>query len=51
MRGWIYVHDAAEYQKWAAENLRAEAVPAVDERTSEATRLAEVVAKGGHAKR
>jgi cytochrome c oxidase subunit II len=28
MRGWIYVHTPAEYGKWAAENLTAEAAPA-----------------------
>ena len=28
MRGWIYVHTPEEYQKWAAENLTAEAAPA-----------------------
>ena len=27
MRGWIYVHSAEEYQKWEAENLKAEAAP------------------------
>ncbi len=25
MRGWVYVHTAEEYERWAAENLRAEA--------------------------
>jgi hypothetical protein len=28
MRGWIYVHSADDYAKWAAENLTAEAKPA-----------------------
>jgi cytochrome c oxidase subunit 2 len=28
MKGWIYVHTPEEYQKWAAENLVAEAKPA-----------------------
>jgi len=28
MRGWIYVHTPEEYQKWAAENLTADAAPA-----------------------
>ena len=28
MKGWIYVHTPDEYQKWAAENLKAAAVPA-----------------------
>jgi len=27
MRGWIYVHTAEEYQKWAAENLKTAAAP------------------------
>lgn len=27
MRGWIYVHTADEYAKWAAQNLTAEATP------------------------
>ena len=31
MRGWIYVHAPGEYEKWAAENLRAEAAPATAE--------------------
>jgi cytochrome c oxidase subunit II len=28
MRGWIYVHSAEDYKKWAAENLAADATPA-----------------------
>ena len=28
MKGWVYVHTPEEYQKWAAENLVAEAQPA-----------------------
>jgi len=31
MRGWIYVHTPEDYQKWAAENLTAEAAPAAAE--------------------
>ena len=31
MRAWIYVHPQAEYDKWAAENLRAEATPPASE--------------------
>ena len=27
MRGWVYVHSAADWAKWAAENLHAEAAP------------------------
>src|SRR5437899_8491308 len=30
MRGWIYVHTADEYAKWAAENLTAAAAPAAE---------------------
>ena len=37
MRGWIYVHSAADYQKWAAENLQAAAVPAAGDRNAQAT--------------
>jgi heme/copper-type cytochrome/quinol oxidase subunit 2 len=35
MRGWIYVHTADEYGKWAAENLKAEAAPATAEAKAE----------------
>jgi cytochrome c oxidase subunit 2 len=35
MRGWIYVHTADEYGKWAAENLKAEAAPATAEAKTE----------------
>ena len=28
MKAWVYAHDAADYDKWAAENLKAEAAPA-----------------------
>ena len=35
MRGWIYVHTPEEYQKWAAENLTAEAAPAAAEPAKE----------------
>jgi cytochrome c oxidase subunit 2 len=28
MKGWIYVHSAEDYKKWAAENLIASAAPA-----------------------
>lgn len=40
MRGWIYVHTPEEYQKWAAENLVAEAQPAdaADQKTGGTTR-------------
>jgi len=50
MRGWIYVHTADDYQKWAAENLTAEAAPAADpqEPTKDAALAA---ATGGTAKR
>jgi cytochrome c oxidase subunit II len=35
MRGWIYVHTADEYAKWAAANLTAEAAPATDAKPAE----------------
>jgi cytochrome c oxidase subunit 2 len=31
MKGWVYVHTAADYAKWAAENLKSEA-PAQEEK-------------------
>jgi cytochrome c oxidase subunit II len=37
MRGWIYVHSAEDYKKWAAENLRADATPAADTKVAAAT--------------
>jgi cytochrome c oxidase subunit 2 len=36
MRGWIYVHSAEDYKKWAAENLRADANPAADTKVADA---------------
>src|SRR5713101_5299911 len=38
MRGWIYVHTPDEYGKWAAQNLTAEAAPAVAEPKPEGTK-------------
>jgi cytochrome c oxidase subunit 2 len=32
MKGWVYVHTPADYEKWAAENLKAEAAPAQEEK-------------------
>jgi cytochrome c oxidase subunit 2 len=32
MKGWIYVHAPADYEKWAAENLKSEAAPAQEEK-------------------
>jgi cytochrome c oxidase subunit 2 len=32
MKGWFYVHTPADYEKWAAENLKAEAAPAQEEK-------------------
>jgi cytochrome c oxidase subunit 2 len=32
MKGWVYVHTAADYAKWAAENLKSEAAPAQEEK-------------------
>src|SRR5882724_7708375 len=52
MRGWIYVHTPADYQKWAAENLRAEAAPAAaEEKKPEEAKPQPAPAKGGKAKR
>jgi cytochrome c oxidase subunit 2 len=52
MRGWIYVHTPDEYQKWAAENLRAEAAPAAaEEQKPEQGKPEPAPAKGGKAKR
>ena len=54
MRGWIYVHTAEDYQKWAAENLRAEATPSdakpADAKPAEAPERAETKT-GGKAKK
>jgi cytochrome c oxidase subunit 2 len=36
MKGWIHVHTADDYTKWAAENLRAEAAPAAADTKAEA---------------
>jgi cytochrome c oxidase subunit 2 len=32
MKGWVYVHGPADYEKWAAENLKGEAAPAQEEK-------------------
>jgi len=32
MKGWVYVHTAEDYAKWAAENLKAESAPAQEEK-------------------
>jgi cytochrome c oxidase subunit 2 len=32
MKGWVYVHTADDYAKWAAENLKAEGAPAQEEK-------------------
>lgn len=32
MKGWVYVHTPADYEKWAAENLKAAAAPAQEEK-------------------
>jgi len=32
MKGWVYVHTADDYAKWAAENLKADAAPAQEEK-------------------
>jgi cytochrome c oxidase subunit 2 len=31
MKGWVYVHSPADYEKWAAENLKAQAAPPAQE--------------------
>jgi cytochrome c oxidase subunit II len=54
MKGWIYVHGAEDYKKWAADNLTAEAAPGpADDRKADApTKDAAVAATtGGTAKR
>ena len=53
MRGWIYVHTPADYEKWAAENLRAEAAPAAAEARPAETKDAKPAdaRTGGKAKR
>ena len=51
--GWVYVHTAEDYQKWAAENLKAEATPA-ETQTAAATPAAAERADtktGGRAKK
>ena len=50
MRGWIYVHSAEDYKKWAAENLRADANPAADTKVADAGKPAEQPT-GGKAKK
>ena len=32
MKGWVYVHTPADYQKWAAENLKSDSAPAQEEK-------------------
>jgi cytochrome c oxidase subunit 2 len=53
MRGWIYVHGAEDYKKWAAENLTAEAAPAADDKKVEEPKkdMAAAAPTGGKAKR
>ena len=41
MRGWIYVHTPADYQKWAAENLQAAAAPAAEDKKADDTKAQE----------
>jgi heme/copper-type cytochrome/quinol oxidase subunit 2 len=50
MRGWIYVHAAEDYKKWAAENLTAEAKPAEASAAAEPAKPAEPKT-GGKAKK
>jgi cytochrome c oxidase subunit 2 len=49
MRGWVYVHSPEDYQKWAAENLTAEATPAAEEKKDE--KPAPETKTGGKAKK
>ena len=53
MKGWIYVHAAEDYKKWATENLTAAAPLATDERTAEGVRpdAALAATMGGTTKR
>jgi cytochrome c oxidase subunit 2 len=46
MRGWVFVHSAEDYSKWAAENLRAETSPAVT-----TAKAAQPTTTGGKAKK
>jgi len=32
MKGWVYVHSVADYEKWVAENLKSEPAPAQEEK-------------------
>jgi cytochrome c oxidase subunit 2 len=51
MKGWVYVHSADDYKKWAAENLVAEAKPAEEAKpAAEAAKPADA-APGGKAKK
>jgi cytochrome c oxidase subunit 2 len=53
MKGWIYVHGAEDYQKWAAENLTASVPGATDDREAEGPKPAAALAAtmGGTTKR
>ena len=53
MKGWIYVHGAEDYQKWAAENLTASVPGATDDRKAESPKPAAALAAtmGGTTKR
>jgi cytochrome c oxidase subunit II len=54
MKGWIYVHGAEDYRKWAAENLTAAADPAAaDDKKAEGPKREAALAAtpGGEAKR
>jgi cytochrome c oxidase subunit 2 len=49
MKGWVYVHTADDYKKWAAENLTvAAAAPAAEEKKAEEAKPAQT---GGKAKK
>jgi hypothetical protein len=54
MKGWVYVHTADDYKKWAAENLTvAAAAPAAEEKKAEEPKkdAAPAAPTGGKAKK
>ena len=53
MKGWIHVHGAEDYRKWAAENLTASAAPAGNDKKAEQPKQDAAVAAttGGQSKR
>jgi cytochrome c oxidase subunit 2 len=45
MKAWVYAHAPADYDKWAAENLRAEAAPAEEKKDDQAAAKTEETPK------